>query len=106
MQPKHLKSEVFRKIPHIGWRQLLINKEDNIKHNNIFSNITEKDYFYFVHSYMCMPTNKQITIANSMYKKQPISAVIKYENIFGFQFHPEISGKSGLKIINNFIESL
>ena len=104
--PTYFQSEVVRKIPHIGWAQLLINKEVYIKKNNIFDNITEEDYFYFVHSFMCMPENKKTIIANSLYKKQLISAVIQYENILGFQFHPEISGKSGLKIINNFIETL
>ena len=32
-----------------------------------------------------------------------MASIISKDNIFGFQFHPEKSGKSGLKILNNWL---
>ena len=38
--------------------------------------------------------------------KKKIMSSIQYENIFGMQFHPEKSGKNGLKIIKNFLNQI
>ena len=86
------------KIPHMGWNSLSINKN-----NNLFRDITEKDQFYFVHSYFFDIKHKKNIICNTKYGID-IPAIVNQDNIFGFQFHPEKSGRSGLKILCNWLE--
>jgi glutamine amidotransferase len=85
------------KLPHIGWNQINIVKE--IK---IFKNIENNSHMYFVHSYEFIPEDKSVISATTDYSSNIVCSVEK-ENIFGTQFHPEKSDKTGLKIINNFI---
>ncbi len=85
------------KLPHIGWNQINILKE-----NKIFKDIRDKSHMYFVHSYEFIPVNKNFISATTDYSSNHVCAVEK-ENIFGTQFHPEKSDKIGLKIIDNFI---
>ena len=83
------------KIPHMGWNNLSISKS-----NNLFDDITEEDQFYFVHSYFFDIKQKNNIICNTKYGIN-IPAIVNKDNIFGFQFHPEKSGQSGLKILYN-----
>ena len=85
------------KLPHIGWNQINILKE-----NKIFKDIKDKSHMYFVHSYEFIPVDKNFISATTDYSSNHVCAVEK-ENIFGTQFHPEKSDKTGLKIIDNFI---
>ena len=85
------------KLPHIGWNEIEIQKE-----SKIFKDIKNKSHMYFVHSYEFIPANKNFIAATTDYSSNHVCAVEK-ENIFGTQFHPEKSDKTGLKIINNFI---
>ena len=85
------------KLPHIGWNQINI-----VKESKIFKDIKDKSHMYFVHSYEFVPTDKNSILATTDYSSNHVCAVEK-ENIFGTQFHPEKSDKTGLKIINNFI---
>ena len=85
------------KLPHIGWNQINI-----VKESKIFKDIKDKSHMYFVHSYEFVPTDKNYILATTDYSSKHVCAVEK-ENIFGTQFHPEKSDKTGLKIINNFI---
>ena len=85
------------KLPHIGWNQINI-----VKDSKIFKDIKDKSHMYFVHSYEFVPTDKNSISATTDYSSKHVCAVEK-ENIFGTQFHPEKSDKTGLKIINNFI---
>ena len=85
------------KLPHIGWNQVNI-----IKESKIFKNVENNSHMYFVHSYEFVPNDKTVTAATTDYSSNIVCAVEK-ENIFGTQFHPEKSDKTGLKIINNFI---
>jgi imidazole glycerol-phosphate synthase subunit HisH len=71
------------KIPQIGW-----NKVNN-------------DYFYFVNSYYCIP--KEGTITNSEYYID-FCSIIKKENLTGFQFHPEKSGRKGLEMLKCWLK--
>ena len=86
------------KIPHMGWNNLIINRE-----NNLLKNITFDDQFYFVHSYFFDIKNNKNIICNTEYGMN-IPAIVNKDNIFGFQFHPEKSGISGLKILYNWLK--
>ena len=88
------------KIPHMGWNNLNIVIKDNI-----FKNINNNDQFYFVHSYYFDADNEENIIATTNYGKN-IPSIIKRKNIYGLQFHPEKSGYSGQKILNNWIKNL
>lgn len=99
--PTTTSTNILRRVPHIGWSPLNISKENT---SPLFTNINENDSFYFVHSYMCEPSNEKDVSASVDYLGQKIIAAISRKNVFGTQFHPEKSGKSGLKIIENFIK--
>ena len=85
------------KLPHIGWNQI-----DIIKDSKIFKDLENNSHMYFVHSYEFIPEDKNLISSTTNYSSKIVCSIEK-ENIFGTQFHPEKSGKVGLKIINNFI---
>lgn len=82
------------KVPHMGW-----NSVENMK-SDLLKNIKENDYVYFVHSFY-VPTNTY-SIADCNYIKL-FCAALQKENFYGCQFHPEKSGKTGEKILKNFL---
>ena len=85
------------KLPHIGWNEINI-----VKDSKIFKDIENNSHMYFVHSYEFIPEDKSVISATTEYSSNIVCSVEK-ENIFGTQFHPEKSDKSGLKMIDNFI---
>ena len=86
------------KLPHIGWNEIEIQKE-----SKIFKDIKNKSHMYFVHSYEFIPEDKSVISATTDYSSKIVCSVER-ENLFGTQFHPEKSDKTGLKIIENFIK--
>ena len=85
------------KIPHMGWNEL------KIKNNSsVFKDIIDKNHAYFIHSYEFIPKDKKSVSITTNYGKDVIAAV-SLENIFGSQFHPEKSQKTGIKILTNFL---
>ena len=85
------------KLPHIGWNQINI-----VKESKIFKNIKNNCHMYFVHSYEFIPEDTNVISATTDYSSNIVCSV-ESENLFGTQFHPEKSDKTGLKIIENFI---
>ena len=85
------------KLPHIGWNQINI-----LKDSKIFKDIDNNAHMYFVHSYEFVPEDKNLISATTEYSSNIVCSIEK-DNIFGTQFHPEKSDKTGLKIIDNFI---
>lgn len=86
------------KIPQMGWNNIKI-----IKTSPILKDIPDNSMMYFVHSYYCDPTDKEIISTTTDYGVTFASSVSK-DNIFALQFHPEKSGDVGLKILRNFGE--
>ena len=84
-------------LPNIGWSNIKVER-DNI----LFKRLEEDNSFYFVHSFAFIPKNDDKIIASSFYEKKFVCAIQK-ENIFGVQFHPEKSQKSGIQLLKNFI---
>lgn len=82
------------KIPHMGWNEVYNNEHP------IFEGV-DSNYFYFVHSYY-FKTSPENVIGWTDYGIRFPSAVQR-NNFTGFQFHPEKSGRAGLKLIENFI---
>jgi glutamine amidotransferase len=83
------------KVPQIGWNSIR-----NLA-SPLFQGVGEDEYIYLVHSYFA-PLGAQ-TIATSEYGG-PYSAALAEGNFFGVQFHPEKSGKTGARILKNFLE--
>ena len=73
-----------------------------IKENPLLKSIDSNARFYFDHSYFVSGTNQNI-IANLDYGEE-MSIGLWKENIFGVQFHPEKSQRSGLKVLRNFLD--
>ena len=88
------------KIPHMGWNETYYQNK-----SNIFKNIKNKSFFYYVHSYECVPLNKDAITSYTNYGNK-ICSSIENENIVATQFHPEKSGSNGIKIYKNFIDGL
>ena len=84
------------RLPHMGWNSINITKDDLL-----FKDLDDNEYFYFCHSYFFECKNKKNILAETNYGHQ-FSSVVKNENIYGIQFHPEKSHDSGVKILNNF----
>jgi glutamine amidotransferase len=87
------------KLPHMGWNSVKI-----VKDCPLFENIKDNSYFYFVHSYHVNPV-EDCVIGTTEYGKE-FPSVINKDNVYATQFHPEKSGKIGLKVIENFVELL
>ena len=82
-------------VPHMGWNKVRFNRDSVLT-----KNLKDEDYYYFVHSYY-VPICSE-TIGVSSYPIE-FSAVVQKDNFFGTQFHPEKSGLSGSKILQNFV---
>ncbi|MFM8327911.1 MAG: imidazole glycerol phosphate synthase subunit HisH [Pirellulaceae bacterium] len=86
------------KVPHMGWNQ--------VHHcqpmQGIDQAVEEGSFFYFVHSYHCLPTDSTWVAATTSYSTQFVSAVAR-RNVMAVQFHPEKSQSAGLQLLRNFI---
>ena len=90
------------KIPHMGWNQVKINKPQNSHDQlDLFRNIPDNSYFYFIHSYYVQPNDNGIVVGKTEYGLEFCSAINK-DNLWGVQFHPEKSAGLGLKFMENF----
>ncbi|MBE6791493.1 MAG: imidazole glycerol phosphate synthase subunit HisH [Ruminococcaceae bacterium] len=86
------------KIPEIGWNELRLNKE-----SVLYKGFSGGEFVYFVHSYFADCESRFVSAFSEYDIDFPAS--VEYENVFGCQFHPEKSGKAGLKIIDNFCKA-
>jgi len=92
------KMQVNAKIPHMGWNELIFNQD-----HLLLKNIKEKDYVYFVHSFMAYGVDEEL-VAYCEYGGEKITALAAKDNVMGCQFHPEKSGEVGKKILLAFKE--
>ena len=97
---KYIPENSDLKIPHMGWNSLAIN--DGFKDDKILKDVNDNEYVYYVHSYFAKTDMKNI-VAYSEYGTK-ISGIVKNENVYGMQFHPEKSGDTGLKLLKNWGE--
>jgi len=88
------------KVPHMGW-----NLVRPFKQSKLLTDIQEKMWVYFAHSYYPKPLDDSIRKGTTNYGID-FPSVIEKDNIFGTQFHPEKSGSIGYSILKNFINNI
>lgn len=85
------------KIPHMGWERVSFNACPLTK------GLSEKERYYFVHSYHAVCSNEKSVIVKCHYGYD-FAAGVRSGNTYGVQFHPEKSHRYGMKILKNFAE--
>lgn len=83
-------------VPHMGWNRLSMQVE-----HPVMRGVSEKDWFYFVHSFAALSTKD--AVASCRHGMQ-FTAVAARGNFIGVQFHPERSGEAGARVLKNFLE--
>lgn len=84
-------------LPHVGWNDIVLHKSEPL-----LAGLEKHNDFYFVHKYVFVPDDPQTIVATTSYGSQ-FCSIIRKENIFGVQFHPEKSQQAGKKIAQNFL---
>lgn len=90
----------LRKVPQIGWNQILQIDANSWK-NTPLNSIKAGEFMYFVHSFYVVP-NEIVGLSQTNYDGQFYVSSILKNNIFACQFHPEKSALEGLKIYNSW----
>ncbi len=85
-------------VPHMGWNLVGLPEE-----MDLFSDLGPAKHFYFAHSYYAQVGDEQAKVAHTDYGFA-LPASVQKDNIYGVQFHPEKSGKQGLKVLQNFYD--
>jgi glutamine amidotransferase len=88
--------EVPFKVPHMGWNAV----RQRIPHP-MWDGIPDESYFYFVHSYVVTAAD-ELQAGVTDYGR-PFPSALARGNVFGTQFHPEKSGRLGLRLYQNFV---
>jgi glutamine amidotransferase len=73
--------------------------------NSLLESTEIKTDVYFVHSFTAMPSNSENILAVANYGNADFCAAVKKDNVTGVQFHPEKSGKLGLKMLSQFLSN-
>ncbi len=87
-------------VPHMGWNQ--VHPTAVGSDHPILDGIPEGAELYFVHSYVCAPTDPSWIIAETDYDGC-FACMLGRGNLIGTQFHPEKSGAYGLRLLANFV---
>jgi glutamine amidotransferase len=90
--------ESGERIPHVGWNELLIERD-----TPLLAGVPTRTDVYFVHSYHLVPTDQSVTCTRTPYCGSFVSSV-ELRNVFGTQFHPEKSSRVGRLILRNFVK--
>ncbi|MBP7637944.1 MAG: imidazole glycerol phosphate synthase subunit HisH [Kiritimatiellae bacterium] len=86
------------KVPQIGWNQVKAARP-----HPLLSGIADESEFYFVHSYYPAPDAPSLTLGTTCYAGVTFSSMVARGNVAATQFHPEKSGRIGLRLLENFL---
>jgi len=87
-----------RVIPHMGWNLVEFPAD-----MDLFTGLGNEKHFYFAHSYCAEVADTEAKVAYTDYGFD-LTASVQKGRIYGTQFHPEKSGKAGLKVLRNFYD--
>ncbi len=84
------------KVPHVGWNRL----EFVGRHASLLEGIEPESYAYFTHSYAAPVVEGVVAVT---LHGERFAAVVEKRRVYGVQFHPEKSGRTGLAVLRNFV---
>jgi glutamine amidotransferase len=87
------------KVPHIGWNRIY--HPHDASPPGLLRDVPSGTYMYFVHSFYVEPVVPWVVWSRSQYGHIEFCASLQYQNIFACQFHPERSGRQGLRLYHN-----
>jgi glutamine amidotransferase len=90
-----LEAEAGLPVPNMGWCPVAVRQP-----HELFDDIDDGSYFYFVHSYALPVSKYTIAVAHH---KEAFSAVYRRDNFMATQFHPERSSTDGARLLMNFL---
>ncbi len=88
------------RVPHVGWNRVKIVRNDCA----LTDRVDDGSTYYFVHSYYMVAHDPEIVVATANYGHD-FCAMVRRDNIYGAQFHPEKSQANGFLMLLNFVNS-
>ena len=90
------------KVPNVGWRRLKSNLD---KPDHLLLGLPSDAEFYFTHSFSATRVEGGEVLATTRWSNADLVAVVRKDNLWGTQFHPEKSGLHGLHLLRNFLSA-
>ena len=87
---------------NVGHKNLVFRDDYSDIIKKIFTDINKNSKFYFLHKYFCNLEKNVVNVVETNFNQNTIPAVFFHNRILGTQFHPELSGKTGLQFLSNF----
>ena len=88
----------YDKVPQIGWNSVTVRRA-----HPVLEGIESGSEFYFVHSYYPAPSRDEQIVGVTDYAGVTFASIVASGSLVATQFHPEKSGRRGLKLLENFI---
>jgi glutamine amidotransferase len=83
------------KVPHVGWNTVTFRRQ-----SALLRGLSDGAYAYFTHSYAAPIGGECVAVTASGCE---FASVVELDRVFGVQFHPEKSGKDGIRLLENFV---
>ena len=93
-----------QKVPHISWDPLYPGGGRTDFSGTALAALKPGEECYFIHSYEAKPADEADRLADTVYGGRAVCAAAAHGSVVGCQFHPEKSGKVGLKIIEEYMK--
>ncbi|MFC1834163.1 imidazole glycerol phosphate synthase subunit HisH [Thermodesulfobacteriota bacterium] len=91
------------KVPQVGWNRLFRAQSAGSEtwDDTLLDGLPDGVYMYFVHSFYAEPSDDSVVLATTRYGDIEFCSALRHNHVSAFQFHPERSGRDGLKIYAN-----
>jgi len=95
--PRFQPADPWDKVPQMGWNQVR-----TVRPHPLLEGIADLSEFYFVHSYYPSPADPALAVGVTEYAGVTFASMVGRANVAATQFHPEKSGRIGLRLLANF----
>lgn len=106
---RRIDSDTDELVPNIGWHEVWPRLPVELPECSalycprLFVGIEPSTLFYFAHSYALASIPENIPCWTTQFAGSDFVSAFESDNLFAVQFHPELSGHAGLRILKNFI---